>query len=143
MRGELRCIRGTDLLDPGLVGTGWRSMNRKKLEANGGGKVPELKTPKGVLSRQESEMLQAHYATLKRKMELDLALGSVYPADVVNKRWMEIAAKIRSKILAFPSERSADLALLLGSPLKAAEVQDYLLEHLTTCLRELSSGGFG
>jgi hypothetical protein len=144
-------------LDPAVVGTGWRKGNRDGANVF----APEVRSAHPAVaarddetpaqaaerivssdarySQAEAERVKENYLALLRQLEYDLNSGLVVPVEDVAAVVDADYAKVRTRLLAIPSEQAPRLHRLRT----VAELQDALLAIIIEALEELSRGGDG
>lgn len=140
-------------IDAALVGTGWRQGNRhtdarpppspEEVARSRGVDMGTIQAAQklmeegGVLSIPDAERMKENYLARLRQLEYEQKAGALVPADMVTKLVGAEYAKVRTRLMAIPSERSPALhrcATIL-------ELQDALMGAIVEALQELSADG--
>lgn len=125
-------------IDPALVGTGWRPGNRRNppmTVAQQAAKAVEDATEIPPIA--DSEAKKEFYLAKLRELEYDMKSGQVSPNAEQIKRVTAVLAKVRTRILAIPSEAAPGLHRCKS----VAEVEADLRRRVVEALEELSSAG--
>ena len=150
--GKLK-VQEDGSLDPDLVGSGWRrptkatraNADKNKTSANLSASLLCDEAPAVVAARivtqaaallplSEAIQMKENYNALLKQLEYDKESGLVVMADAVLKEVGEEYAKVRTRILAIPSEQAPRIHRLKT----VTEVQDALHELLSEALEELT-----
>ncbi len=150
--GKLR-LQADGSLDPALVGTGWRrptkatrrSADKVKNIADKFADTLASESPAVVAARivteatallplNEAIQMKENYNALLKQLEYDKESGLVVMADAVLKEVGEEYAKVRTRLLAIPSEQAPRIHRLKT----VAEVQSVLQDIITEALEELT-----
>lgn len=120
-----------------LVGSGWRQTNRRKPAAEGIQKQAERAVAEAVEipPLADSEAKKEFYLAKLRELEYDLKSGQVVAISDVVAQVGPMLAKVRTRLLAMPSE----MAPALNRCKTAAEIEAELRRRITEVLTELSS----
>lgn len=140
-------------IDPALVGTGWRPGNRQAIAARTSVSAEEVVgVARGVdwatlraaerrvkegelLSIPEAEVLKENYLARLRQLEYEQKAGALVPSDMVTKLVGSEYAKVRTRLMAIPSERAPMLHQCKTVP----ELQDALTSAIIEALEELAA----
>lgn len=126
-------------LDPALVGTGWRPGNRRAgvVETAAQQAARAVEDATEIPPIADSEAKKEFYLAKLRELEYDLKSGQVSPNAEQIKKVAATLAKVRTRILAIPSEAAPAISRCKS----AAEIEAELRRRVIEALEELSSVG--
>lgn len=153
--GHLRAAEDGSL-DPGLVGTGWRDANRRAANTAKGSRGPPVgildgETPAeaaerivtaaaltdGLLEIADAERLKENYLGRLKQLEYDTKAAAVATVGETLAAVAVEYAKVRTRLLAIPSELAPRVHHLKTLP----EIQAVLTAAIVEALEELTRDG--
>lgn len=130
--------RGEDgLLCTSQLSTGWRKQNkrsRNKTDVDN-----PVSTDWALMERVDAEKLKENMLARLRQLEFDQKAGSVVAVEDVARTVRDQYAKVRTRLLAIPSECATRLLQMKTAP----EVQAVMQEAISDALEELTGVGAG
>lgn len=128
-----------DTLDEALVGSGWRPTNRRKAAESKGSAPASSKKSKTieVSDLASIEVRKEFYLSEIRRLEYETKAGMLVPIDEVNAVWGEKISRIRTRLMALPSE----IAPEFQRSKTVAEAEKLIRRQIIAALEELSHDG--
>lgn len=125
-------------LDPALVGSGWRPGNRRVARATPAQRAEQIVADATEIPPiADSEAKKEFYLAKLRELEYDLKSGLVSPNDVQIRLVTAQLARVRTRLLAIPSEAAPALHRCKST----AGVESELRCIVVMVLEELSRDG--
>lgn len=94
-----------------------------------------------LLTKAQAEQVKENYLARQRKLQYEREAGELVPVDQAAQQVANEYAKVRSKLLALPTELAPQLAQEFGGD--ANQIRERLAEAITRALEELTDDDAG